>query len=932
MLRKRKLMLLIALVVIVASITCILIACNDKDVPPYYGTYTGSFDNQVKIDENGFYATGIYTTDTLECFSYTVYDDRIVVDYGELGEDTFYFKENHQVLSANIKLKDSFYSLAENIQSRNSLFSARYIMSDLNWNIVFYNDGSFLETIDNAVSSIYRKGTYTVKDGVVIADTTNILTGVKERQLYYINDLLELENGVLVKDINMFIPESSGATTPSIPDNTTPTEPNDTTEVDTYFEITYTAQYGGSIEGIKQQTVKQGESATTVKAVPVSGYKFTGWSDGVQTAERTDLNIQANAQYQATFARFEMVTLSYYIATGSGSIQGGYQQEIEKGTDGTEVIAVPAEGYYFERWSDGVLTASRTDLNVQADVNVSAIFGKISEFNYGGGSGTVDKPYIISTVTHLNMMYLKPDANYKLSGNIELPTVLEGQSNFKPLFSDETMFNGTLDGSGYTISNLTIYNTETFYTGLFACISETATIKNLKLENANLQGTNYIGGVAGYCLGTIIDCEFQGIINYLSLNEYQIFIGGIVGRADGLVNNCSAIGNITIEDGKSKSYTGGIVGQLNYSGKEEITYPDCSVTININSKDFDVYAGGLIGNSYHDLTLNNSYATGDVSISSNCASYAGGLIGNGSNVTMDNSYSTGDISGHYAGGLFGYAYRNIRISNSYATGVVNSSDNDDSYIGGLVGFIDYDVSISNSYATGDVSSSSSYSSSYVGGLVGGIGDDTSISNSYATGDVSSSSSYSSSYVGGLVGGGHIMGTSVTITISNSYATGDVSSSSSDSYSYVGGLIGKGNMNIKISNSYATGDLSISCSNAYAGGLVGYNFYGGVTISNSYAVSKITVLGEDKIHKGGLVGYVGNISMTNSHWLYYAESGIDYAVGYSDSLGVPTNIGATKHTALSDFYSLAETLNTGLETAIWENKTSTSLPTLKKEEN
>ena len=44
------------------------------------------------------------------------------------------------------------------------------------------------------------------------------------------------------------------------------------------------------------------------------------------------------------------------------------------GADGAEVTAVPSTGYHFVQWSDGVMTASRTDTNVTADINVTAVF------------------------------------------------------------------------------------------------------------------------------------------------------------------------------------------------------------------------------------------------------------------------------------------------------------------------------------------------------------------------------------------------------------------------------------------------------------------------------------------------------------------------------------------------------------------------------
>ena len=44
------------------------------------------------------------------------------------------------------------------------------------------------------------------------------------------------------------------------------------------------------------------------------------------------------------------------------------------GGSGSAVTAVADAGYHFTSWSDGVLTASRTDSNVHANLSVTASF------------------------------------------------------------------------------------------------------------------------------------------------------------------------------------------------------------------------------------------------------------------------------------------------------------------------------------------------------------------------------------------------------------------------------------------------------------------------------------------------------------------------------------------------------------------------------
>ncbi|MHB8136020.1 MAG: InlB B-repeat-containing protein, partial [Anaerolineaceae bacterium] len=66
-------------------------------------------------------------------------------------------------------------------------------------------------------------------------------------------------------------------------------------------------------------------------------------------------------------------TLTYTAGTG-GTLTGVSPQTVNYGASGTEVTAVPNTGYHFVSWSDGVLTAARTDTNVMANLSVTASF------------------------------------------------------------------------------------------------------------------------------------------------------------------------------------------------------------------------------------------------------------------------------------------------------------------------------------------------------------------------------------------------------------------------------------------------------------------------------------------------------------------------------------------------------------------------------
>ncbi|MDP3513222.1 MAG: GLUG motif-containing protein, partial [Sulfuritalea sp.] len=163
-----------------------------------------------------------------------------------------------------------------------------------------------------------------------------------------------------------------------------------------------------------------------------------------------------------------------------------------------------------------------------------------------------------------------------------------------------------------------------------------------------------------------------------------------------------------------------------------------------------------------------------------------------------------NIIGRYAvGGLAGSNWS--AISNAYTTGTVSSTDYG---VGGLAGR-NYKT-IANSYSTANVTGSN------VGGLVGIQGstvDVGSTTSSYATGTVTGTGNYT----GGLVGYNY-----ATSTISNSYSTGAVGGG----VNYLGGLVG--GTDGPISSSYSTGSVTGS---SFAGGLVGYA--GAGTVTNSY---------------------------------------------------------------------------------------------------
>ena len=140
------------------------------------------------------------------------------------------------------------------------------------------------------------------------------------------------------------------------------------------YTLAYTAGAHGSIDGTTPQTVNHGADGSLVTATPAPGYHFASWSDAYPTAARTDHNVTGDKNVTATFA-MDTHTLTYSVVA-NGSISGITPQIVNDGGSGTQVTAVPAAGYHFVSWSDGVLTAARTDAGVIDNITVTATFAQ----------------------------------------------------------------------------------------------------------------------------------------------------------------------------------------------------------------------------------------------------------------------------------------------------------------------------------------------------------------------------------------------------------------------------------------------------------------------------------------------------------------------------------------------------------------------------
>ena len=201
-------------------------------------------------------------------------------------------------------------------------------------------------------------------------------------------------------------------------------------------------------------------SVVTLTAVAGSDSTFTGWSgEGCSGTATCQLTIDGAKMVTATFS-INQFTLTY-IAGAGGSIVGTSPQTVNYGGNGTLVTAIPDLGNHFVSWSDGYPTADRTDLNVTADITVTASFA----IDLHTISGNIQK-YIPASTPLANVLV-------SLSGGSTDSTTTDVDGNYS--------FMGLPAGRNYTITpSLAVYT--------FDPISRTFSNVMADINNANFTG------------------------------------------------------------------------------------------------------------------------------------------------------------------------------------------------------------------------------------------------------------------------------------------------------------------------------------------------------------------------------------------------------------------------------------------------------------
>ncbi|WNY29392.1 hypothetical protein MmiEs2_16190 [Methanimicrococcus stummii] len=300
----------------------------------------------------------------------------------------------------------------------------------------------------------------------------------------------------------------------------------------------------------------------------------------------------------------------------------------------------------------------------------------------------------------VNDYWYTMDADYILVDDIVIT-----DANWSPIGSLSNPFIGTLEGNGFTISDLKIDLPSNECVGLFGVVSD-ASFSNISLIDADVKGKLYVGGLIGRASNNVdfINCSISDDVTVVAEERH---VGGFVGRAYNNISfsNCSVSGDVSVN---GVYYVGSFTGYVN----NYAVFSNCSVSDNVSLFSDNNMVGGLAG-YVSKGNFSNCSVSDNVSVITMC-DYAGGLVGYADSSSNFARCSVSDgvsvtaeraDSGGLAGGLAG------SVKDCYSAAQVKAGNRS----GGLVGTVTTSTEIKSSYFAGTASLISGTNS---GGIIG----------------------------------------------------------------------------------------------------------------------------------------------------------------------------------------------------------------------
>lgn len=257
-------------------------------------------------------------------------------------------------------------------------------------------------------------------------------------------------------------------------------------------------------------------------------------------------------------------------------------------------------------------------------------------------TGTAD--FVISTPDELiDLLYEKAPTNSWYAGKtVVLANDIDmtgktwawsGVSPFKGL-----SFQGTLDGQGYAIKNLTVTSA-----GMFQNL-QNAVIKNISFVDFTVNSAN--GAVIARDIGSSgKKATFENVYvkAVLNISTTGIYAGGFLGQTQSsntaVFHNC--VSECTINGSTTHHGIGGFVGLTNAGGKVEIT--DCAFIGDLSGATAPDGVAGFIGKARNTTTITRCVSLGKINGSAKYkASFA--VINYNDNYSFEDCYSANNCT------------------------------------------------------------------------------------------------------------------------------------------------------------------------------------------------------------------------------------------------------------------------------------------------
>ncbi len=351
---------------------------------------------------------------------------------------------------------------------------------------------------------------------------------------------------------------------------------------------------------------------------------------GTFTMPAADVSVSAELRDAYTLA------LPDDVSADGNSVTVGSDTYYLGGTTVTLSYPTISEGYeavYSVNGSPIVGNTFTISANTAVTVATTDVWGVT-----GGADGTSEATsYVITTTAGLDLLANKvegtggysqnyyEDTYFKLGNDITYSNTTDwnatasAEENFTPI-GNTKYFRGTFDGGGHTVSGIRVYrggNNSTSYDSYLGLFGRTAGIvKNVTVSDARITGFRYVGGVVGYNVGTVENCQAAGTVAIHAVTNVARFHGGIVGSNENnssVVSGCTSAATLSMADGINCLNIGGIVGR-NVGHIEDCLALGAAVS-------GTSYFGAIVGSTNNNLS-NNYYSGCSVNGTPN-ATYVG---------------------------------------------------------------------------------------------------------------------------------------------------------------------------------------------------------------------------------------------------------------------------------------------------------------------